>query len=828
MRILVKYILKSMVKNKGRLLMLIISIALSTGLFIGSQKAFETVMDSQKKIQMEAFEGKEVSITKNDYSSGTGLDFENIEFTKMKNEMPEILLNKIKLKNSKADFETSLTLRGRQEKHFPKEEVFEETSQQDWPKDSIGISQRASKELKVKLGDTITIHLNNEDHQLKIGAIIQNQGMFYNDTKGSYTLLFEKDFLKEISGTDYTVIFAETDNSSIVDAIKAFNKENTAYTATEVYDSGQMEQIVNQITMVITFMFLMVVLASILIINGAFRLTITERMNTVGTFLSQGATHGQIRLLFLTESALYGLVGGILGTLIGYGLTVLINRAASPLAAYGIYEDVVFPPVLIVTGIVFSIILSLAAVMLPVIRLKKYSVKEVILNEFTIEKKVQWRGFFAGALLAVLSFAGYFLFKEQIAVIGLLLVLVFVAFLLIYPKLTEVLMNGLFSGLKNKLSLLALSAQNMGTSKIIRSNITLFAVGLMVMLLINGIENSMRNTMTSVYAGYHYDVNIQVPANGLTSQQEEVTEQLQETGLIDSNFHSEILTNIKIDDYAYNVIAFDEPEAYRSYYSYIDWQDQSFDKQFEQLGDGSNSFMTTYSYAEKLSIKIGDTITFPFGNEEKEMKLVGLYKNKSSFNYLLLNLDNLPENVRASLTTNYYFNSTKNQNETKKLLKKELSDYTADVYTKDEQTQQNTDQNELMITIFRAFSLMTIIIGSFGIISNTTISFLQRKKDFALYASLGMSQGQLAGMLLYEGILTVIMTFIVGVPLSLAEAHLVERVMSQLMETDFPIKVNLSYLPIAFLLLWLIVMLSSLPALWKLRKLTIIEELKYE
>lgn len=64
MRILVKYILKSMIKNKGRLLMLIVSIALSTGLFIGSQKAFETVMDSQKKIQMEAFEGKEVSITK--------------------------------------------------------------------------------------------------------------------------------------------------------------------------------------------------------------------------------------------------------------------------------------------------------------------------------------------------------------------------------------------------------------------------------------------------------------------------------------------------------------------------------------------------------------------------------------------------------------------------------------------------------------------------------------------------------------------------------------------------------------------------------------------
>ncbi|MBP1045767.1 FtsX-like permease family protein [Enterococcus sp. BWM-S5] len=828
MRILVKYILKSMIKNKGRLLMLIVSIALSTGLFIGSQKAFETVMDSQKKIQMEAFEGKEVSITKNDYSSGAGIDPNELNFVKMKNEVPEILLQKIKLKNSKADFDTSLTLRGRQEKDFPKKAVFTEIQETDWSKDSISISQRASKELKLKLGDTITIPINDKDQELKVGAIAQNQGMFYNDTRGNYTILFEKEYLTDISGSDYTVVFVETDKASVVNAIKAFNKENADYTAAEVYDSGQMEQIVNQITMVITFMFLMVVLASILIINGAFRLTITERMNTVGTFLSQGATHGQIRLLFLAESGIYGFVGGVLGVLIGYGLTVIINRVSSPLAEYDIYEAVVFSPTLILTGLIFSIGLSLLAVLIPVVKLKRYSVKEVILNEFAVEKKVKWSSFFVGVLLMVVSFVGYFLFKEQVIVVVILLALVFIAFLLIYPKLTEKMMNGLFSGLKNKLSLLALSAQNMGTSKIIRSNITLFTVGLMVMLLINGIENSMRNTMTSVYAGYHYDVNIQVPANGLSSQQEEVTERLQETGLIESNFHSEILTNIKIDDYAYNLIAFDDPTAYRNYYAYIDWQDKSFDKVFEQLGDGSNSFMTTYSYAEKLNLKVGDTISFPFGNEQKDMKLVGLYKNKSSFNYFLLNLDNIPENLRASTTTNYYFNSTKGQKETQKLLKKELNDYTADVYTKDEQTQQNTEQNELMISIFQAFSLMTIIIGSFGIISNTTISFLQRKKDFALYASLGMSQGQLTGMLLYEGILTVLATFIIGVPLTFAEAHLVEKVMGQLMETDFPIRINVGYLPIVFVLLWLIVILSSIPALWKLRKLTIIEELKYE
>ncbi|WP_321383929.1 FtsX-like permease family protein [uncultured Enterococcus sp.] len=828
MRILIKYILKSMIKNKGRLLMLIVSIALSTGLFIGSQKAFETVMDSQKKIQMEAYEGKEVSITKNDYSSGAGIDPKELELVKMKNEVPEILLNKIKLKESSAKFDSSLTLRGRLEKDLPKASAFTEISGKNWYENSVSISQRASKELKVALGDTLTIHINNKDHQLKIGAIAQNQGMFYNDTRGNYTILFEKEYLKEISGSDYTVIFAETSKSTVVEAIKAFNQKNSDYTATEVYDSGQMEQIVNQITMVITFMFLMVVLASILIINGAFRLTITERMNTVGTFLSQGATHGQIRLLFLSESGIYGLIGGLLGVLIGYGLTVVINRVSSPLAEYDIYEAVSFSPMLVLTGLLFSIGLSLAAVLLPVVRLKKYSVKEVILNEFTVEKQARWTNFFIGILLLLISLGAYLLFGEQLLVIILLLVLVFIAFLLIYPKLTEKLMNGLFSGLKNKMSLLALSAQNMGTSKIIRSNITLFAVGLMVMLLINGIENSMRNTMTSVYAGYHYDINVQVPANGLSSQQEEVTEKLQETGLIESNFHSEILTNIKIDNYAYNLIAFDDSSAYRNYYSYIDWQDKSYDAVFEQLGDGSDSFMTTYSYAEKLSLKVGDTIVFPFGNEEKEMTLIGLYKNKSSFNYFLLNLDRLPENVRASLTTNYYFNSTKNQNESQKILKKELNDYTADVYTKDEQTQQNTEQNELMITIFRAFSLMTIIIGSFGIISNTTISFLQRKKDFALYASLGMTQTQLMGMLLWEGFLTVVMTFIVGVPLSFAEAHLVEKVMEQLMETDFPITINVGYLPIVFVLLWLIVIVSSIPALWKLRTLTIIEELKYE
>ena len=62
-----------------------------------------------------------------------------------------------------------------------------------------------------------------------------------------------------------------------------------------------------------------VILLSAVIISSSFKLIIVERMPVIGTFFSQGATKKNIIFVLLTESSLFGILGGVLAFLIGVG-----------------------------------------------------------------------------------------------------------------------------------------------------------------------------------------------------------------------------------------------------------------------------------------------------------------------------------------------------------------------------------------------------------------------------------------------------------------------------------------------------------------------------
>jgi putative ABC transport system permease protein len=55
-------------------------------------------------------------------------------------------------------------------------------------------------------------------------------------------------------------------------------------------------------------------------------LTVTERIKEIGVMKAVGATRSDIRILFLLESGLLGLVSGLIGITIGAGISFLISK----------------------------------------------------------------------------------------------------------------------------------------------------------------------------------------------------------------------------------------------------------------------------------------------------------------------------------------------------------------------------------------------------------------------------------------------------------------------------------------------------------------------
>jgi ABC-type antimicrobial peptide transport system permease subunit len=101
-------------------------------------------------------------------------------------------------------------------------------------------------------------------------------------------------------------------------------------------------------------------------------MAIYERTREIGILRAIGASPGDIRLLFLTEAALIGLLGGVAGTIGGWLLGLGLNKV---ILAYLHWQDVpitgtffVVTGWLVVLALVFATVVGLLAGLYPAAR----------------------------------------------------------------------------------------------------------------------------------------------------------------------------------------------------------------------------------------------------------------------------------------------------------------------------------------------------------------------------------------------------------------------------------------------------------------------------
>jgi len=118
--------------------------------------------------------------------------------------------------------------------------------------------------------------------------------------------------------------------------------------------------------------------AAISIINTMI-MSIYERTKEIGIMKVIGATFGDIRLLFLTEAGLIGLIGGVIGIIISLGLSRLINTLGTAYMGGGSTLSLI-PPWLVVFAVAFSVMIGLIAGLYPANKAVKLSPIEAIRN----------------------------------------------------------------------------------------------------------------------------------------------------------------------------------------------------------------------------------------------------------------------------------------------------------------------------------------------------------------------------------------------------------------------------------------------------------------
>ncbi len=228
---------------------------------------------------------------------------------------------------------------------------------------------------EIKIGSKLKI----ENKEFKVVGILKPTGGRDNDL----AVYMELKTAQELFDTkEFMMIFAQTkegyDPTEVGENIKKeLRKAKNEKEGEESFNIQTPEQMLEAFDIILDVIRIVLIgIASIsLIVGGVGTMntmytSVIERTREIGTMKAIGAKNSDILIIFLFESGLYGLIGGILGILLGLGMSKGAELMAKPYLGAGIFQ-VSMAWWLIVGALVFSFVVGCISGVAPALQASK-------------------------------------------------------------------------------------------------------------------------------------------------------------------------------------------------------------------------------------------------------------------------------------------------------------------------------------------------------------------------------------------------------------------------------------------------------------------------
>ncbi|MDQ5882980.1 MAG: putative transport system permease protein [Patescibacteria group bacterium] len=204
------------------------------------------------------------------------------------------------------------------------------------------------------LGKTIRINKIN----FKVIGVLEEKGGFPLVSPDYNVFVPVLTMQKIVTGTDYlTDILVSVENSKLISQIQELvtdslaRKHNVDYQSLDFTVTSQADILSSLNQIINTFTFFLASIAGISLLVGGIGImnmmltTVTERTHEIGLRKAVGAKKRDITLQFLSESIILTVVGGIIGIICGWLLSLIISKLI------GIVTAVSFSSVLLACGV---------------------------------------------------------------------------------------------------------------------------------------------------------------------------------------------------------------------------------------------------------------------------------------------------------------------------------------------------------------------------------------------------------------------------------------------------------------------------------------------
>lgn len=598
---------------------------------------------------------------------------------------------------------------------------------------------------------------------------------------------------------------------------------------------------INRILKVTAVILVIALVIVYFVLNSIVKIIMNERIPVVGSFRSVGASNKRMTILLLCEMGIYGLLGGLLGSLVStkftgtvfrllYDMENLVSDGNATSSIGSIELSMIFFTTLLL--IAFQISLSIY----EILSFNNISIKECIFGKNESKYKSSFGKMLLGIFFLIIG-CGTLLFTYRMnytfGVIALFSI--FISLALLLPLLSK-LIGKIINKCENPVLTMAFHTVNENKLQVSTNIIiaVLTSVSIVAISFLNYYVNSNNEKMNYVKSNIY--VASQDESLGTASEilaldnvknvSAIYTGQLEydEIEIANNKLNSQNSESINLI-YSDNVDSLKEATNAISV-DYNTWKDLKNDE-----------VIISKYYKKKYNIKLNDIIKIKLTTKEKtfsydvvyDLKVVGFADtDRIAYNSIIV-----PERMFSfeisSISEDYFINlhDESKLNETQKEIKKYITYNYAEIYSQKKYKDYLTATVKTTKVMIYALIGVIVAIGLVGIINNQTVSFLEQSKHLAILYSTCMSRKQLSKLLLKEIIISYSISAFISIFFALVLSYLFIYTVDAL-GYYIPLKFNILWTILLLLIIGFIMMIIYLVMKKKVKNLNIVEELKYE
>lgn len=679
-------------------------------------------------------------------------------------------------------------------------------------------------------GQSIPLLINNSRHYYRIVGIGEAQGFLIEDSFNTYVIVPENTLsaIYDQKG-NHTVIYAKVNTGvDTGDLVKEISGIFKRYAVEEVISREELENSVASLSSILMLMSLLVYLMSFFIIYSSFKVIILERFSVVGTLRSIGATEKTARRFLLSESLLYALTGTIMGIALGAGVVYVIAQLSkSPwMRPESVKLDI--NPWSIILSLVFTIVICIASSFAPIMKLTRLPVKEIILNEvkWGQSRKKASKVITGIVFIAIIIVVPPVCPPEYFSSVAIVLIIFsLTGSIMLIPGFTGLLAKALqvlYIKIFGNIGFLA--AKNLRGSKLEINNISLLAVGLSVMLMVNILSGNLTREMLNFYSEGNFDISV---LNGENMDRDFIMELNRSQGVGDiCGVYNR--ANVKVNNKNDKIALLSGIDTNQ----FLDFWEIGIEGNYDllqKLNEGRYILLSTM-HKGKFNIEKGEQVVLDIEGKNRSYTVLGFFSSMRNMgDYALISDKYYKLDTGERFYSELYIKTASETNS------KEIAENIGRIYTRksvkaltlDQLKKIDEEQIKRIFVILKIFSGFAMLIGVIGIVNNLAVSFIQRKLYLAVQKSIGMSKRQIVEMIMIEALSGGFIGSVAGVAVTALMIWIIGYFLpANNINIEVSFKYDMSIMAIGGGIL--LMLTASVSPVLKSTQINIIEAIKYE